>query len=217
MPEPFAARDPASYFAEDSSRLALEDGSRVAVVGGGPAGTFFTFFLLRMAESIGLDLSVDIYEPRHFTHRGPAGCNHCGGIISESLVQMLAAEGINLPPTVVQKGIDSYVLHTDLGNVRIQAPRDEKRIAAVYRGNGPRESEPVTVAGFDRHLLDLAAAQGATVVHKMVRDVEWHEDRPRLICVDGTTRDYDLVAMAAGVNSQALKLFSDAEHEYRAP
>lgn len=197
--------------------LTLSDGSRVAVIGGGPAGSFFGFFLLKMAESVALDLHVDIYEPRMFTHRGPAGCNHCGGIISESLVQMLAAEGINLPPTVVQRGIDSYVLHTDLGDVRIQAPRDEKRIAAVYRGNGPRESEPVEVAGFDRHLLDLTTAQGATVVRKLVKDVTWHDARPRLTCPDGTTADYDLVAMAAGVNSQALTLLNNAPRDYVAP
>jgi flavin-dependent dehydrogenase len=219
MTDLFAPRDPGSYFGGEAAvdTLALEDGSRVAVIGGGPAGTFFTFFLLKMAESIGLELSVDIYEPRHFTHRGPAGCNHCGGIISESLVQMLAAEGINLPPGVVQKGIDTYVLHTDLGNVRIQAPRDEKRIAAVYRGNGPRESEPVTVAGFDRHLLELAEAQGATIVRRMVRDVTWHEGRPRVTGTDGRSADYDLVAMAAGVNSQALNLFNNAKQDFAAP
>jgi flavin-dependent dehydrogenase len=200
-----------------STEMTLSDGDRVGVIGGGPAGSFFTFFLLKVADSIGLDLKVDIYEPRLFTHRGPAGCNHCGGIISESLVQMLAAEGINLPPTVVQKGIDSYVLHTDLGNVRIQAPRDEKRIAAVYRGNGPRESEPVTVAGFDRHLLELCTEQGARVVRKTVRDVSWHDGKPRLSCTDGTAADYELVAMAAGVNSQALNLFSNAPKDYTAP
>jgi flavin-dependent dehydrogenase len=219
MTDLFAERDPGSYFSGEAAvdTLALEDGSHVAVIGGGPAGTFFTFFLLKMAESIGLELNVDIYEPRHFTHRGPAGCNHCGGIISESLVQMLAAEGINLPPGVVQKGIDTYVLHTDLGNVRIQAPRDEKRIAAVYRGNGPRESEPVTIAGFDRHLLELAEAQGATIVRRMVRDVTWHEDRPRVTGTDGRSADYDLVAMAAGVNSQALNLFNNARQDFAAP
>jgi flavin-dependent dehydrogenase len=197
--------------------LALTDGSRVGVVGGGPAGSLFGYFLLRMAESVGLDLAVDIYEPRFFTHRGPAGCNHCGGIISESLVQMFAAEGINLPPTVVQKGIDSYVLHTDLGNVRIEAPGQEKRIAAVYRGNGPRESEPITVAGFDRHLLDLTTAAGATVVRKMVREIAWHDGRPRLIATDGSAADYDLVAMAAGVNSQALNLFAEATPRFAPP
>ncbi len=197
--------------------MELSDGSRVAVIGGGPAGSFCSFFLLNMADSVGLAVSVDIYEPRYFTHRGPAGCNHCGGIVSESLVQMLAAEGINLPPAVVQQGVDSYVLHTDVGDVRIQSPRDEKRIAAVYRGNGPRESEPVEVAGFDRHLLDLAASAGARVVHKMARSVEWEDGRPRVIDTDGTSSAYDLLVVATGVNSQAMQLFSDADHRFGAP
>lgn len=197
--------------------LPLEDGARIGVIGGGPAGTFFSFFLLQMAEAVGLEVAVDIYEPRFFTHRGPAGCNHCGGIISESLVQMLATEGVNLPRTVVRQGIDSYVLHTDLGDVTIQAPREEKRIAAVYRGNGPRESEPVTVAGFDRYLLDLSAESGARVVRKVAKEVTWHEGRPRVTGTDGVTEEYDLLAMAMGVNSQALRLFSDAGPGFKAP
>jgi flavin-dependent dehydrogenase len=217
--------NPASFFtrrmratrARGAGGLELSDGSRVGVIGGGPAGSFFSFFLLTMADSIGLDLEVDIYEPRFFTHRGPAGCNHCGGIISESLVQMLAAEGINLPPTVVRQGIDSYVLHTDQGDVRIQAPRDEKRIAAVYRGNGPRESEPVEVAGFDRHLLELTSSSGARVVRKLAREVGWHDGRPRVTSVDGVASDYDLLVMATGINSQAVKLFRDAETRFGAP
>lgn len=197
--------------------LELTDGSRVGVIGGGPAGSFFSYFLLNMADSIGLDLAVDIYEPRFFTHRGPAGCNHCGGIVSESLVQMLAAEGINLPPTVVQQGIDSYVLHTDVGDVRIESPRAEKRIAAVYRGNGPRESDPVDVAGFDRHLLDLSSAAGARVVRKMARSVSWEAGRPRVTSTDGESSGYDLLVVAAGVNSQAMRLFSDGAQRFGAP
>jgi 2-polyprenyl-6-methoxyphenol hydroxylase-like FAD-dependent oxidoreductase len=99
----------------------LNNGSRVAVIGGGPAGTFFTIFLLDMAERVGLDISVDIYEPRDFLNPGPAGCNMCAGIVSETLVQMLAAEGIILPGTVVQRGIDSYTLHMDVGSVLVRA------------------------------------------------------------------------------------------------
>jgi len=37
---------------------------------------------------------VDIYESKNFQQTGPAGCNMCGGIISESLVQVLATEGM---------------------------------------------------------------------------------------------------------------------------
>ena len=209
--------DAAFGLAPDADRLELTDGSRVGVVGGGPAGSFFAYFLLRMAASAGLDMKVDVYEPRFFAHRGPAGCNHCGGIVSESLVQMLAGEGINLPPGVVQRGIESYVLHMDVGDVRIQTPRDEKRIAAVYRGNGPRESEAVDIGGFDRYLLDLATTSGATVIRKLVREISWREGRPSVASPDGSSAEYDLIAMAAGVNSQTLNMLGQAAPQYGAP
>ena len=131
------------------SNAVLSDGSRVAVIGGGPAGSLFAYFLLRFARIIDLDISVDVYEPRHFTHCGPAGCNHCGGIVSESLVQMLAAEGINLPTSVVQRSIYSYVLHMDAGTVEIESPVKEQRIAAIYRGNGPRNAVDMPWDSFD--------------------------------------------------------------------
>ena len=43
-------------------RLELNDGSRVAVIGGGPSGSLFTHFALKMAELVGLKLAVDIFE-----------------------------------------------------------------------------------------------------------------------------------------------------------
>ena len=116
----------------------LQDGARIAVVGAGPAGSMFSYFLLNMAESVALDLKVDLYEPRHFCHRGPAGCNHCGGVVSESLVQRLATEGIALPDDVVQRGLESYTLHMDIGDVEIATPLHESRIAAIYRGRDAR-------------------------------------------------------------------------------
>ena len=75
------------------SPLRLQNGSHVAVMGGGPAGSFFAYFLLQLAHRAGLEIQVEIYEPRDFNAFGPAGCNMCGGIISETLVQALA----NLP------------------------------------------------------------------------------------------------------------------------
>lgn len=209
----------AGYFAGgEASRLALSDGSRVGVVGGGPAGTFFTHFLLRLAAAVDLDVAVDIYEPRNFAYQGPAGCNHCGGIVSESLVQLLATEGINLPPSIVRRGIESYVLHMDIGNVRIETPLHEKRIAAVFRGNGPRVSEPIGASGsFDGYLLELAASSGAKVVRKLVNEISWDGGRPQVTSSDGATATYDLLAVAAGVNSQALQLFGEVAPQYHSP
>jgi len=211
------SRGIATYFEEASERLALEDGSRVGVIGGGPAGSFFAYFALKMARSAGIDISVDVYEARLFDQRGPAGCNHCGGVVSESLVQLLATEGINLPPTVVRRGIESYVLHTDVGRVLINTPLEEKRIAAVYRGNGPKESEPVEIAGFDRFLLDLAISAGANVVRKLVTGFDWDHGRPQIMTPDGAESTYDLVAVAAGVNSHIVKTLNSRDADYQPP
>ena len=202
--------------ARDENNLQLGDGSRVAIVGGGPSGSFFSYFLLRMAKSLGLDVRVDIYEPRFFGHSGPAGCNHCGGIVSESLVQHLATEGINIPPTVVQRAIDSYVLHMDVGTVRIDTPLHEKRIAAVFRGGGPRGA-PSESESLDRHLLGLAESEGARVVREMVCDVEWPEGRPHLEHRDGSGDTYDLLVLAAGVNSRFLDRVAPKAAGYRTP
>jgi len=186
--------------------LILRDGSRVGIVGGGPAGSLTAYFLLTFAQRVGLDLGVDIYEPRDFTTAGPGGCNMCGGIVSESLVQAMAMEGIDLPPTVVQRGLDSYVLHTDRRRVRVDTPLGEKRIAAVHRGGGPRDVLAVKWGGLDGHLLNLAQDRGAKVAAARVAEVGWDGGRPQ-IRLKTTVRTYDLVVGASGVNSAGWQLF----------
>jgi flavin-dependent dehydrogenase len=170
-----------------------------------------------MAERVGMDLHVDIYEPRDFSKPGPAGCNMCGGIISESLVQLLATEGIILPPTVVQRGIESYVLHMDVGTVRIETPRREKRIAAVHRGAGPRGVEERKWGSFDGHLLGLAQEKGANVIRERVEGVSLSNGRPRLATKGKMSGEYDLLAAAAGINSSVLKVFEGLGLGYRLP
>jgi flavin-dependent dehydrogenase len=187
----------------------LEDGSRVAVVGGGPAGSLFAYFLLRLASVIDLELEVDIFEPRRFTHAGPSGCNHCGGIVSESLVQLLATEGINLPTTVVQRGIFSYMLHMDVGSVEIQSPVLEQRIASVYRGNGPRGGEDMPWDSFDGYLQMMAEKEGARVVHQLVTNLSRENDLPVITTTDGNSSIYDLAALATGVNSNFRQIIEE--------
>src|SRR5512142_3109488 len=139
-----------------SSSMPLPDNARIAVIGGGPAGSFFSYFALEMSQRLGTELAIDLYEPRDYTKPGPSGCNMCGGIVSETLVQALATEGINLPSTVVERGIDSYVLHMKEGTVSIETPLNEKRIAAVHRGAGPRGMRESQWRSFDGYLLGLA-------------------------------------------------------------
>lgn len=190
--------------ARDTS-LTLEDGARVAVVGGGPAGSMTAYFLLTLAQRVDLNIAVDIYEPRDFTQPGPGGCNMCGGIVSESLIQSLAAEGINLPATVVQRGIESYVLHSEEASVRIETPLREKRIAAVHRGGGPRDRSEAGWGGLDAYLLGLAQQLGAQVLRTRVSDVAWDNGRPQ-IRLKGEARTYDLLVGAFGVNSSGWQI-----------
>ena len=141
----------------------------------------------------------------------------CGGIVSESLVQLLATEGINLPSSVVQRGIDSYVLHMDVGTVRIEPTRREKRIAAVHRGAGPRGVVESRWHSFDAHLLDLAKGRGAQVRAERVEGIDRDGGKPRITTKKGTSSGYDLLVGAVGVNTGALKLFEEMGAGYRAP
>lgn len=200
-----------------SAQPTLETGSRVAVIGGGPAGSLFSYFLLTMAERVGIDVHVDVYEPRDFTKPGPMGCNMCGGVVSESMVQLLSAEGIKLPSTVVQRGIDSYVLHMDVGTVRIDPPRNEKRIAAVHRGGGPLGISDRRWDSFDAYLLHLASERGARVIRDRVEGIEKKNGLTRLRTKGGLEAEYDLLVGAVGINSPILKSFEKLGSGYRPP
>jgi flavin-dependent dehydrogenase len=202
---------------EKRTSLQLHDGSQIAVIGGGPAGSFFSYFVLDMAERVGMDVQVDMYEPKDFSRPGPPGCNMCGGIVHESLVQILATEGINLPPTVVQRGIDSHVLHMGVGSVRIETPLHEKRIGAMYRGAGPRGLKESKWGSLDGHLLSLAVDKGAHLIRGRVAEVRWKDGWPHIKARGGSPQAYDLLAVAAGVNTAALKLFQGLEFGYQPP
>ena len=201
----------------DRADLELRDGSSVAIVGGGPAGSMTAIFLLEFADLQGIDLEVEIFEPRDFSTVAPGGCNMCGGIISESLVQNLASEGINLPTNIVQRGIESYILHMDVGSVRIETPVHEKRIGSVYRGAGPRDLKNTKWGSFDHHLQQLAVTLGARVNPTRVKKLDFNRGLPSVVVKDEEPRDFDLAVVAVGVNSAAAKLVDGLDLPYRQP
>jgi len=202
---------------KNNHNIKLCRGSSVAVIGGGPAGSFFSIFLLDLAGRVGLDVSIDIYDYKDFSKCGPAGCNHCGGIVSESLVQLLATEGINIPANVMQKGIGSYVLHTDVGNVRIETPLQEKRIAAIYRGAGPLGAKDDKYGSFDKYLQGLAVNRGAHLVKDRVENICFDTNLPLVKTRGGLSKTYDLLVGAVGVHSSASKLFKGLDFGYHPP
>lgn len=195
----------------------LSDGDRVAVIGGGPAGSFFAYFLLDMAERIGLELQVDIYEPRDFGIPGPRGCNMCGGVVSETLVQNLAFEAVRLPSNIVQRGIDSYRLHTNVGSVTITAPNAERRIAAIFRGSGPRDNQNTAWGSFDGYLLSAAQRKGARHERLRVDEVNFVDGFPQVSARGSEAQRYDLLVVAAGINTSILKHLQDSPMDFKPP
>ena len=74
-------------------RLALDNGSLVEVIGSGTAGPLISYYLLEMAERMGLDPQIDIYIPRDFSNLAPCAYAMCGGKFSEALIQNLPING----------------------------------------------------------------------------------------------------------------------------
>ena len=202
---------------DTSSTIRLRKGSRVAVIGGGPAGSFYSYFFLDLAERAGLDVNLDIYEDQDFTRPGPGGCNHCGGIVAESLVQLLASEGINLPPDVVQKSFDSYVLHMDVGSIKIGTPLEEKRIAAMFRGAGPLKSKGMERGSFDAFMQKLTIAKGANLINQRVSNIHFENGCPIIKTRKGISQSYDLIVGAVGLNPKSLKLFEGLDFGFQPP
>lgn len=197
-------------------KLALRDGSRIAVVGGGPAGSFFAFFALEQAAKMGLNIEIDIYEIKNFAETGPSGCNHCGGIVSESLVQMLKADGIELPAQVIRRGIESYTLHLEHGSTVIETILKEQRIVSMFRGSGPTGATITSQRSFDGYLLELCESKGAQILQEKVLDIETAPDKTT-IHSNKSKREYDLVVGAAGLNPRSVKLFQKLIPEFIPP
>jgi flavin-dependent dehydrogenase len=198
------------------SDFTLDDNSRIAVIGGGPSGALFSYFALKMSKMVDKKIDVTIFEPKAFSKDGPIGCNRCGGVISEHLVQTLAVEGINIPPEVVQRGIDSYVLHTQRGDVHIKSPAAEKRIATVYRGGGPKGIKEKDRESFDNFLLQCAIQEGAT--HSPLRiDGIKNNGKPIVTSGGKDIMEADLIVGAFGVNSTTWKVFEGLDMGYKKP
>ena len=201
---------------KDNKKLILENGSKIGVVGGGPAGSFFSFFAFDLAKRKGINIEIDIYEIKNFSKTGPAGCNHCGGIVSESLVEMLSEDGIILPAQVIRRGIESYTLHIEQGSATIDTILREHPIASIFRGSGPLGSTETSLQSFDGYLLDLCEKKGAKIFREKITDAENEPDGITLT-TNSSKRKYDLVVGAVGLNPKALKIFQNIIPNFKPP
>jgi flavin-dependent dehydrogenase len=117
----------------------------------------------------------------------------------------------------VRRGVDSYVMHTDVGSVRLETPLHEKRIGTIFRGAGPRGIKESKWGSFDDHLLSMAEKKGARVINTRVKDVERIDGRLLVKTRVNSSQTYDLLVVATGVNSTAHKMFDSQDLEFKSP
>lgn len=201
----------------EEDKLVLKDGSKIAVIGGGPAGSFFTYFALDLAQRVGMDISIDIIEAKEFNCQGPKGCNNCGGIVSESLVETLSTEGIVLPSTVIRRGIESYTMHLEQGSTVIETPFHEQRIASMFRGFGPLGTYENEQQSFDNYLLDLCREKGANVIIDKLTEANRESDGVVVKTKKGLEKKYDLIVGSVGLSKKSLEIFQDLSHSFVPP
>ena len=205
--------------------LNLKDKSNIVVVGGGPAGSFFSHFALRLAKEHSRKVNITILDGRDFIQKGPVGCNMCAGVLSENLINKMECEGIILPTTRVQQEIDGYYFQTQERGIPLHHPKPghKPKIITVFRGNGPRFSELTTNISFDDFLLKHVASQGAKVLPAIVEEIDLPKDPHDLVKIVYKKADVrekistDLVVGAFGLNTSLIKRIVGKEFGYREP
>jgi len=180
----------------------LDSDSRVAIIGGGPAGSFFALYLRHFARLRGINPQITIYQDRSFDALGPKGCKGCAGIISLSLIKNMAELNISPPPEVIQTIIDRFAVHSPYASIDISNPDNDLKIMSVYRGGGPRISHYEKKISFDGWLLRQVENNGIEVINEKVACL-WTGELAG-IEVAGKRIDYDLLALATGVNAKTV-------------
>lgn len=203
-------------------RITLRNGAQVAIIGGGPAGSFFANFALKLAREAGLDVTVTIFEWRDFTRPDRGGCNMSVGVLAERLMERLDGEGIEVPQRCVQSKIEDYNFFTQDDHLCLHHPKfgHKPRIATVFRGGGPVHSKPTQDISFDNFLLRLVEARGARVIPQEIKDVvlpHRPEDPATIIYGNNEHLSADLVVGAFGVNSQTMENFAKLGFGYTPP
>ena len=137
--------DSFSNFIEDEERdFTLQDGSRIAVIGGGPAGSFFSFFLLKMAQAIDLDIEVEVasigeaYTPAgSISQIPPAGsisqitpAGSISQITPAGSISQVTPAGTNTAPAFTGAAMSTHT-HTLSGAGAVAAPLAELGNVAV--------------------------------------------------------------------------------------
>lgn len=157
----------------------LPNGASVVVVGGGPAGSFFSILALRKAREQGRKLELTIIEKKKELYfcglslplSGAGGCNYCAGGISPKLADVLRENNLTLPESVIESKSKTIVVHGEWKSVELPIPAG-RDMFSVFRGTRPRQRVD-RCSNFDSFLMSQAVTAGAHVITGDVIDIRY--------------------------------------------
>jgi hypothetical protein len=201
------------YNHADRAGVPLEENATVAVIGGGPAGAFFSMHLLRRARELHRAVRVVVIERRRqgvgrtgsgFIE-GWRGCSYCAGGVSPKLNDVLESLHLRLPAEVIQSRVRSITVQGYWKNIELEVP-DGREMLSVFRGVRPVKRLD-SQHSLDSVLLERALEEGAELIGGEVFDAEYSaRGRPVVrYRADGVESrlEADFVVFAAGVNEGA--------------
>ncbi|MBM4053138.1 MAG: hypothetical protein FJ264_00400 [Planctomycetes bacterium] len=203
----------------------LKDNDTIAIIGGGPAGSFFAHFALKLARKLEKKIKIYIFCGKDFIQKGPVGCKMCAGVLSETLLMKMEQEGIVLPKSRIQNEIDGYFFQSQERGVPLHHPvhGHTPRIVTVFRGNGPRDFQSASNISFDDFLLHHSASLGAKILSAFVEEIELPEVPQQLANIvyreAGIRKKMavNLVVGAFGVNTVLTKRIVGKKYGYCEP
>ncbi len=173
---------------------------RIAILGGGPAGSGCALGLLRGARESGAPVEVTILEPKRFGKH----YNQCLGVLTPKRVAaVLEGWGLRVPTELVQRCIDTYVLHAEENEIALQGGVDAPVSLALRR------------VEFDGMIQMQAVMDGAQLRQDRVTDVEFPPGEVT-VYTEGGTCHADYLVAAFGLDPGAAAILGRATR-YRPP
>lgn len=177
----------------------LQNGKTAVVIGGGPGGVACALALLKLGRVMGRQIRVVLYDGKAFV--GETHYNHCAGVLSPPIQEILAQLDVPFPHHLVQRKIHTYVLHGEHNQIRLTAPGEP--------------SYALRRIQFDAYMLEQARAQGIEIRQGRVTDLEFLPDRVN-VYAESTHCEAAVVFGAFGLDPGTAAIFSQATG-YRPP
>lgn len=142
---------------------------------------------MHMARRWGQRVEVVLFENKHFgTHY-----NQCMGVLSPPIEEILVNRlGIRLPPSLVQRRISGYVLHTDRAAIRL-----------LDSDGAPEGSLATRRVELDKFLNERVIEAGVPICRNRVTDMEFGVNGVQLY-TEGGSYSGDMVVGAFGLDRQ---------------